>query len=759
MYGIEVRNQRPLWIASSALFLTGVIVTLVLASSARENAEVSAAASAQRAVQETLVPELTPSDLAQQVTGPRLDALDAFVTKRLLSAGPTDVVRLLSPDSTVVFSTDRADVGTRETSERDRITRVIEQGRESVVGSSAFRVFVPLRLEAGGPVLGIAELQQRYEPLWAAASRPWRIGTIVCALLCLGSLALLVLTFRGRGARPHRVVTALPSATVDAPSSASGEEELETARARAERAERITEQTSRRLATVQTELDRVRKQAISAEQADPADAADTDTQILELHSRLGLVEAERDAAKERLDRALADAQARAAEPGGSDASDPSTARSPQVATLERELARTEAARSELERHAIDLERRVADATASRAEAQRMLAAADRTENADQLAAQAAQADAARVAAERRAAQAEQRAIMAEGRSATAELGLNEAVDRAGTAEQELSDLREQMLVAEQDRSDATRARGDDLGPGDDTELRDLRERLHHSADQLGLMQERARAAERELGAATERIEELESTQRREKLQDALLHLRADGHADVPLEDRRAAAPFVQQLSLDARTSLAAIRGLLLTMDGHQDADSAALVDKLSAHARKLEQVVGDLLDADRLARGDIDLSYRDTDLADLVQRVVEETGIDAENHPIQVHAEAVTLSVDPIRVEEIVSGLLTGAVERDQVHGTIAVRVERAEGGALISVEDDQPSSDASMSPVVARFADVHGGWAIVEGRQGGGSAFRVFLPDHAADAAPEAEGDDVTIMLPDPSHHGLPAS
>ena len=55
-----------------------------------------------------------------------------------------------------------------------------------------------------------------------------------------------------------------------------------------------------------------------------------------------------------------------------------------------------------------------------------------------------------------------------------------------------------------------------------------------------------------------------------------------------------------------------------------------------------------------------------------------------------------------------------------------------------------ETSSDASLSPVVSRFADVQGGWAKVESRPNGGSAFRVFLPaEGVMPDAPPAEGDD----------------
>ena len=72
----------------------------------------------------------------------------------------------------------------------------------------------------------------------------------------------------------------------------------------------------------------------------------------------------------------------------------------------------------------------------------------------------------------------------------------------------------------------------------------------------------------------------------------------------------------------------------------------------------------------------------------------------------------------------------------------IRVRLMSVAGGALLSVEDPETSSDASLSPVVRRFAEVQGGWAKIESVEDGGSAFRVFLPDGSGDGQ-IAEGDE----------------
>jgi hypothetical protein len=312
----------------------------------------------------------------------------------------------------------------------------------------------------------------------------------------------------------------------------------------------------------------------------------------------------------------------------------------------------------------------------------------------------------------------------------------EAVEAGTRAEQAEEHLR---VVAQERRAEAEAAKAlAEEQPQLQEVLRITKERLHRSGERLQETEARARAAEHDLESARQRTEELEGTMRREKLHDALQHLRGDDqpvHAP-PIEERRAAAPFMKALSLDARNSVAAIQGLVLAMKHAEKADEQpAMLRKLNAHARKLDRLVGDLLDADRLARGDVELKVRRTDIEALAKRVLEECAFDGDRN-IEIRSEKVVVAVDPIRVEGIIVALLNNAVDRSRPRHEITVRVAAKDDGALISVEDEEPSSDASLSPVVARFADVHGGWATVESRQGGGSAFRVFLPGEGARTA-----------------------
>ena len=104
-------------------------------------------------------------------------------------------------------------------------------------------------------------------------------------------------------------------------------------------------------------------------------------------------------------------------------------------------------------------------------------------------------------------------------------------------------------------------------------------------------------------------------------------------------------------------------------------------------------------------------------------------------------------------MERIVENLVTNAVRYTPPGTPVWVKVGSHERGALITVEDAGPGVSPELrkaifepfrqgeeviqhSPgvgvgltLVKRFAELHGGRAWVEERDGGGASFRVFLP------------------------------
>ena len=273
-------------------------------------------------------------------------------------------------------------------------------------------------------------------------------------------------------------------------------------------------------------------------------------------------------------------------------------------------------------------------------------------------------------------------------------------------------------------------------------LRTSQERLASQTEKLIEVEERAHSAERQFADAVVRLDEVEAELRHLQMEKALHDLQterpsADASAEdtttipnAPLEDRRSSTPFTKELALDAKKSLSHILGLTQIMKYKKDSkDQTQLIKQLTAAARRLDHTVADLAEADSLAHGVVELTIKRTDLDALLKRVVDESGIGTD-HDVRIDSQPLVVGVDSLRVEQVVAGLLRFCGDRTATGKAITVRLGSMDGGALISVEDPEPSSDGSLSPVITRFVEMQGGWTKIESRDGGGSAFRVFLPD-----------------------------
>jgi signal transduction histidine kinase len=108
---------------------------------------------------------------------------------------------------------------------------------------------------------------------------------------------------------------------------------------------------------------------------------------------------------------------------------------------------------------------------------------------------------------------------------------------------------------------------------------------------------------------------------------------------------------------------------------------------------------------------------------------------------------------DGSKVERIVENLLANTVRHTPPTSTIWIAVAGTDEGALLVVEDDgagvseelretifDPFQQGPEAPrhspgvgvgltLVRRFAELHGGRAWVQDREGGGASFRVLLP------------------------------
>jgi len=222
--------------------------------------------------------------------------------------------------------------------------------------------------------------------------------------------------------------------------------------------------------------------------------------------------------------------------------------------------------------------------------------------------------------------------------------------------------------------------------------------------------------------------------------------------------------FLQAVSHELRTPLASILGYALLLEQKEDRLSKdqreMALRQLAASSRKLNQLVVDLLDVDRLSRGIVEPQLSPTDVSELVLRVVEETPVG--DRRIDLDVVPARAEVDASKVERIVENLLSNAAKYTPPGTPITVRVRPEDHGVYIMVEDAGPGVPDDLkaaifrafargtaaqlhSPgvgiglsLVAQFAEMHGGRAWVEDRTGGGSSFKVYLPAGVA-RTPEA--------------------
>jgi PAS domain S-box-containing protein len=260
----------------------------------------------------------------------------------------------------------------------------------------------------------------------------------------------------------------------------------------------------------------------------------------------------------------------------------------------------------------------------------------------------------------------------------------------------------------------------------------------------------------------------------QKRAEALEHDLADERAasDRLRENDELKNTFLQAVSHDLRTPLAAILGIAATLERPEldlpVEESRELAGRIVANARRLDRMVADILDLDRLARGSIMAALAPVDVGHLVRELVAGSDLVAGRR-LQLDTAPITIRGDGAMIERIVENLLGNTAKHTPGDARIWVRVERLDGGVVIAVEDDGPGiapedrarifeafaqghSPARASgvgvglAVVARFAELHGGRAWVTEREGGGASFRVLLsPDVQETSSDQPESQPAT--------------
>lgn len=217
--------------------------------------------------------------------------------------------------------------------------------------------------------------------------------------------------------------------------------------------------------------------------------------------------------------------------------------------------------------------------------------------------------------------------------------------------------------------------------------------------------------------------------------------------------------FLADFSHEVRTPLAGLRSAAETLDrgGLAPADEANLRGIIARQLERLERLVADLAELNRIESGDFVLERRQVDLGALLEGVADEYRAAAEARRIVLTVDAgdVLATVDPVRVQQVVGNLLDNAIKFSPVGGSVRLTVRAAEGGAEMTVSDEGEGipegererifnrfyrvdkSRAQSVPgtglglaIAKHLTALHGGRIDVEQPSLRGATFRVFVPE-----------------------------
>ena len=234
-------------------------------------------------------------------------------------------------------------------------------------------------------------------------------------------------------------------------------------------------------------------------------------------------------------------------------------------------------------------------------------------------------------------------------------------------------------------------------------------------------------------------------------------------ADLVLASQRLASALAMRdefLSIASHELKTPLTSLKLQLDGAarrletSGDDLPAWMAAGQRQVRRLEALIGQLLDVSRIRAGRIDLDLEETDLAEVARAAADRftPEIDRARNALRLElAPGVTGRWDPGRLDQVVTNLLSNAVK--YAPGTsVLVRVRGDGASALLEVEDGGSGVPAELRSrvfepfergataralgglglglfIVRQIVEAHGGAVRLEAATGGGARFVVALP------------------------------
>jgi signal transduction histidine kinase len=180
-------------------------------------------------------------------------------------------------------------------------------------------------------------------------------------------------------------------------------------------------------------------------------------------------------------------------------------------------------------------------------------------------------------------------------------------------------------------------------------------------------------------------------------------LEADSKRERAERRNRTKDEFLTMLAHELRSPLGAISTAVAVLEAtHASGEAGTCAhDVITRQVDHMSQLINDLLDVERVVSGKIRLDRQPLDLADAVRQAVGAvTGDAASDRCVEITTEPVWVDGDTLRLEQVLTNLVTNAVKYTPTGGRIRVTLRADGDDAVISVED----TGLGISPTLLPF-------------------------------------------------------
>jgi signal transduction histidine kinase len=218
--------------------------------------------------------------------------------------------------------------------------------------------------------------------------------------------------------------------------------------------------------------------------------------------------------------------------------------------------------------------------------------------------------------------------------------------------------------------------------------------------------------------------------------------------------------FIATLAHELRNPLAPIRtGLGILRLSQTQKPPIQILDMMERQVSHLVRLIDDLLDISRITLGKLELRKQRVPLDVLLSSAVEagKSLIEAKGHTFttSVPDEPITLEVDPVRMAQVITNLLSNAARYTPDGGVITLTVRRKDATIRIEVTDNGIGlSPEMLNKVFEMFSQANSSMASSQGGLGIGLTLARRLTEmhngtlEASSPGP-GEGSTFTVILP----------